>query len=385
MRRLLLILLVIVLTTVIHSVATAQTAAPTTPCLSDQEAATLRRRVPATDNKTVTSQAGAQKPGCTPQRIEFHGLTAITESDALKLLRERGALSQDHPFQTEVAATALKEVLASRGYPNVQVQSFNDGQDTMRLFVDEGKRIPLAALRFEGNKIFSSTELSKLVNRCHVSLNEGPNSYHKEKLEYCERVLLSHLRGSGYLEAKSRQTPSITERGYVVTFEVDEGTLYRLGKVKIGGLQALTEEEVKSGLSLREGDIADGEKIAKWLFETLKKAYGELGFIQYTADLNPTFKRQQGTVDLEIVIEEGKQYSLRSITFLGELIKSADVEHLLLLRAGDVYNDRLMRESIARLGNSGLYAPVDPDRDVEFKSDDEDALVSLVIKLKKRE
>lgn len=385
MKRLVLILLVIAQSIIIQSVATAQSGVPTTPCPIDQEAATLKRQQSAGDKKTVESQAIARKPACTPLRIEFHGLTAIAESDALKLFRERRALSSDQPFQTEVATTSLKDMLASLGYANAQVQAFNDGQGTVRLFVDEGKRISLAELRFEGNRIFSSSDLSKIINRCLAGLNEGPNSYHKEKLEYCERNLLNHLRGLGYLEANSRQTTAITERGYVISFAVDEGTLYRLGKIKIEGLQTLTAQDVRSRLNLREGDIADGEKIAKWLFETLKKAYGELGFIQYTAEIEPTFKRDQGTVDFEIEIEEGKQYSLKSITFLGELIKSDDVERLLLLQVGDVYNDRLVRESIARLGNSGLFAPVDPDRDVEFKTDDEDALVSLVIKLKKRE
>lgn len=384
MNRVALFLLAIIQTTIFYTAPAAQTSVPVTPCPGDQQGQTLRRRQPATENKTVESQAVAQKPACTPQRIEFQGLTAIAESDARRMFQERQANAGDKPFQ-EVAAAALKEMLASRGYANAQVQAFSDGQGTVRLFVDEGKRIPLAELRFEGNRIFSTLDLSKVMSRCLAGLNEGPNSYHKEKLEYCERMLVNHLRGSGYLEAKSRQTTNITELGYVITFAVDEGTLYRLGEIKIEGLQALTFEEVRSKLTAREGDIADGEKLAKWLYESLTNVYGELGFIQYTAELSPTFKREQGTVDLEIQIEEGKRYSLKSITFLGESIERADVERLLLVQVGDVYNHRLLRESIARLGNSGLFAPVDADRDVEFKTDDESALVSLVIKLKKRE
>jgi len=33
---------------------------------------------------------------------------------------------------------------------------------------------------------------------------------------------------------------------------------------------------------MKTGDIADGGKISGWLFERVKKAYGNLGYIQYT-------------------------------------------------------------------------------------------------------
>lgn len=223
-----------------------------------------------------------------------------------------------------------------------------------------------------------------MVNDCLARLDEGPKSYHSEKLEWCERALVNHIRSAGYLQAQLQQTTKVAPRGYVVSVAVNEGKLFRLGKIDIKGFETLTKEQIKSHFRLREGDIAAGDKISKWLFEDLKNVYGELGFIQYTADLVPTFKPEKGIVDLEVEIDEGKRYSLRSITFVGDLVEGINLERLLLLHAGDVYNYRLFRESIARLNASGLYAPVDADADVDLRTDDEDALVSVVIKLMKR-
>ena len=73
---------------------------------------------------------------------------------------------------------------------------------------------------------------------------------------------------------------------------------------------------------LNKGDVANGEKIGKALFENLKKYYGQQGFIEYTAEPTPSFKDNpqkpdEGIVDFVITIEEGKQFSLRRLEFIG--------------------------------------------------------------------
>ena len=66
-------------------------------------------------------------------------------------------------------------------------------------------------------------------------------------------------------------------------------------------------------IGLNKGDIADGEKVTKGLFENLKKFYGQQGFIEYTAEPVPTFhdnpqNPNEGVVDFTVTIEEGKQF-----------------------------------------------------------------------------
>ncbi|HEX6732709.1 MAG TPA: POTRA domain-containing protein, partial [Pyrinomonadaceae bacterium] len=249
---------------------------------------------------------------------------------------------------------------------------------------NEGMRVPLAELRFEGNKVFSGPELLAMANVCLARVGEGANGYDREKVEYCGRIVVDHIRNAGYLQAKIRNTTKVTRRGYEVSFAVDEGTLYRLNKIKIEGAEVFTEDEIRARFGLRDGDIAKGNSISKWLFEDLNKAYGELGYVEYTAEVSPTFKQEQGLVDLKIEIDEGKRFTLRSINFVGELIKDVNLRELLTLQTGDVYNHRLFQESIARLNSTGLFLPVDVDRDVEFAKDQESAFLQIFIKMKVR-
>lgn len=348
---------------------------------------TLIRRQSTSGAETATHIPPCPtSPVATKPNIEFHGLNAIAEADALYLFREKGVFSVDRQSAetATAAAAALKENLIAEGYANAEVHGFADQKGTFRLFVNEGTQLPLSEVRFEGNRNFSTGELKARVTDC-LSEVAGPNSYQREKLEWCERRVLNHIRSSGYLEAKLRNTVEVTKRGFVVSFVLDEGTLYRLGEIKIDGARTFTDEQVKAKLGLRKGEIAKGDNIAKWLFEDLKNMYGDLGFIQYTAEVDPTFKREQGLVDLKIEIDEGRQYSLQSITFVGDLIKGLNLVELLPLTPGNIYSQRLLRESIARLNEISLFETIDADRDVDMRTADEEALVEVVIKLRKRE
>ena len=399
MRRSLLIILAAVHLLIVNDAAHGQTTSSSVPGINCTAATsgrvTLKKQTGSREKNSGEQQAvvdDGRRPSFQtsvsaapkPQEIEFFGLTALKESEALKFICETKASdNRQADIDATSAASSLREVLISRGYANAEVNPFVE-KGTIRFFVNEGMRVPLAELRFEGNKVFSSPELLAMANACLARVGEGANGYDREKVEYCGRMVVDNIRNAGYLQAKIQNTTQVTRKGHVVSFAVDEGTLYRLGKIKIEGAEVFTEDEIRSRFGLREGDIAKGNSISKWLFEDLKKVYGELGFVEYTADVSPTFKQEQGMVDLKIEIDEGKRFTLRSIHFVGDLIQGVNLEELLTLQPGNVYNHRLFLQSIARLNDTGLFMPVDADRDVEFNKDDEDSLLQIFIKLKVR-
>ena len=329
---------------------------------------------------------GESRTPCPPTQtdtgfgIQISGrLDVLSKTEAIKTLVDDGVLVAGQPPDIEKISSALKKILASHGYPNAQVEFSFIGR-IVSMSVDVGERLPLTAIHVEGNKIFLQPDLLANIREC-LARNGMPNEYDVEKLEYCQRHLANHMRNLGYLQASVSQKAQLTAAGYVVSFTVDEGTLYRLGRLNIKGYKALTEEQIRSELILAEGDIVSGEKISAWLFHNLKYVYGDLGFIQYTAEPVPTFKPEQGIVDFDIEIEEGKQFSIKSIEFIGD---STDRNVKDLLRqVGEIYNQRRFRESIENLNASGRFAPIDPAH-VEFRTDDEEALISIVIKLNKR-
>ena len=107
-----------------------------------------------------------------------------------------------------------------------------------------------------------------------------------------------------------------------INVPIIDGKLYRVGDVKIEGNSIFSEQVIRAFIGLQKGVVANGEQLSKGLYENLKKAYGTQGFIQYTAEVTPTFKDSptnpnEGIADFDIAIDEGKQFTLRRLEFTG--------------------------------------------------------------------
>jgi len=125
------------------------------------------------------------------------------------------------------------------------------------------------------------------------------------------------------------------------------------------------------------------------MYEDLKAIYGDKGFIQYTAEIDPTFHSDpgaaEGIVDFKLFIEEGPRFRIRKISFKGGDLLESDLRQLLLVREGDVYSQKSFEESIRRINEMGWFNRVDKDKDVDYRTNEEEKLVDVVIKLTRRD
>lgn len=243
-------------------------------------------------------------------------------------------------------------------------------------------------LDVEGNKIFSKQELLDVTNKCLDKWTSTP--YNSEKLDYCLHVLTNYIKEKGYLQARLEKTLyQQTESGTKALIPLVEGALFRVGKIEVNEAKVLTPAQILDIINLNPGDIANGEKLNTALYERVKEAYGNLGYIQYTAEVLPEFhlkeKAEEGVVDFSITIDEGSQFRIRSIKFAGGDSKTTDMlRQELMVRDGEVYNSDLFSQSIIRMNNAGLYDRIDANRDVEYQTNEKTALIDITIKLKKK-
>src|SRR5258708_21670804 len=144
-----------------------------------------------------------------------------------------------------------------------------------------------------------------------------------------------------------------------ITVPIVDGKLYRLGDMKIEGNSIFSEQVIKNVIGLQKGEVANGEGLSKALYENLKKAYGSQGFIQYTAEITPTFKDNpqnpnEGIADFLITIDEGKQFTLRRLEFTGNTFTRDNVlRREGLINEGDIYNQNSFEYSVTRLNQLG--------------------------------
>ncbi len=353
--------------------------------------------------------------------MTFDGLKSVQESDVLKAFRERrvGVAKENiyDPVKIRTAQRVIKELLSESGHPNaiveVETEEVSATSLAVNFKVEEGDRVRVVEIVFEGNTNFSDGALRgsmKYVKEAGlITRFKSTDILHREKLEYDLRLVDNYMRSKGYLQARHgepriesvgrRRTGfpilplpliSSVDEGLRITVPIVEGKVYRLGEFKVEGNSIFSEAQVKAVIGLNKGDIADGEKVTKGLFENLKKFYGQQGFIEYTAEPVPTFhdnpqNPNEGVVDFTVTIEEGKQFTLRRLEFVGNTFTRDNVlRREVLINEGDIYNDAYWEYSVVKLNQLGYFNPIDKDKDVDRRTNDEEATVDLSLKVSER-
>ncbi|HEX8143613.1 MAG TPA: outer membrane protein assembly factor BamA [Pyrinomonadaceae bacterium] len=352
--------------------------------------------------------------------IQFEGLKSVPESDVLKAFREqRIGVSKEaiyDPVKARNAVRVLKELLAEKGHPNASIEVREDEvsatSTAITFVINEGDRVRVVEIQFEGNQVFSDGKLRSQMKYVReaglISRFKGTDILDRRKLDEDLRRVAFYMRSKGYLQARTgeprieglgRRTTgffiplpflSSTDEALRVTIPVTEGRVYRIGELKVEGNSIFSEQVIRTVIGLKQGDIANGERIGKSLFEDLKKLYGSQGFIQYTAEPEPTFKDSptnpnEGIVDFTISIDEGKQFTLRRLEFLGNTFTRDNVlRREVILNEGDIYSQSAFEYSVLRLNQLGYFDPIDKEKDVDFRTDEDLGQVDVNLKVAER-
>src|SRR5215831_1689045 len=353
--------------------------------------------------------------------IQFEGLKSVTESDVLKTFRERRVgVSKENifdPVKMKNAERVLKEMLAAKGHPNAivtgSVEAVSQTSSAITFVVNEGARVRVAEIRFEGSHVFKSSALRehmKYVKEAGlITRFREEDILDRQKLEYDLHQVDQYMKSRGYLQARHGE-PKIEGLGKKrtgfpvlplpflssiddtlrITVPITDGKLFRVGDVKIEGNSIFSENVIKAFIGLQKGEVANGEALSKGLYENLKKAYGNQGFIQYTAEVTPTFKdspsnANEGVADFVITIDEGKQFTLRRLEFTGNTFTRDNVlRREVLINEGDIYNQNYFEFSITRLNQLGYFDPIDKDKDADFRTNEEEGLVDVTVKVSEK-
>jgi outer membrane protein insertion porin family len=357
--------------------------------------------------------------------LQFTGLKAVQESDVLKAFREqRVGISKEavyDPVKARNATRILRELLASRGYPNATVnikeEEVSATSVAVTFEIDQGNRSRIIDIEFEGNEKFSDGELRGAMQYVKetglISRFKGQDILDLRKLQAdLQRNVRAYMWSKGYFQARlgdpiveglglkrtdflpliTLPLPLISSKDDTlkITVPVTEGKLFRVGDLKVEGNSIFSEQQILAFVGLKTGEVANGKRLQDAVYEDLKNVYGQQGFVQYNAEFEPDFKDnpsnpEEGIVDVKIIIEEGKQFTLRRLEFTGNTFtRDRVLRREFLINEGDTYNSRFLEISVARLNQTQYFDPIDKDQDVEIRTDEEQGDVDLIVKIKEK-
>jgi len=164
----------------------------------------------------------------------------------------------------------------------------------------------------------------------------------------------------------------------VLSVHVDEGLQYNLGGITFKNNRAISDVNALRALfPIKDGEIFSRERIAVGL-ENLRKAYGELGYLNYTGVPDTTFDDEKKLAFLEIDIDEGKQFHLTRVDILG-LDGPSQREVLKDMRVGQIYNQRLFELSLRKHASLLRFLHDDDPWHVTKRMDEKMGTVEIVL------
>ncbi|NYF78816.1 outer membrane protein assembly factor BamA [Granulicella arctica] len=355
-----------------------------------------------------------EKP--TIREINYKGLNAVSQSDVLERFKKaKVGLTVESQFdETKIkrAEVVLKDLLAEHGHQfatvRTEIKTIPPAAVTLTFNIKEGATVKVGKIVFQGNESLSDHTLrAAMKNLRPIGI---PNSYILENIfartfdaskldEDAERVRVAY-QDRGYFKAETGEpVTKVRDAGGINPFTlrpskgkridilmpVQEGDRYRLGGITFKGNKAVTNLKVlRAQFAQKDGEYFDRTKFGKGL-EQLRKAYGELGYINFVGSPIPRFDEAKKLIYLDIDIDEGKPFYVSRIEFQGNTItRDRVIRRELLLEEGQVYNSRLWDLSILRLNQLNYFETLKADQDSESRQNADDQTVDLLLKLKEK-
>jgi len=356
-----------------------------------------------------------EKP--TIREINYLGLNAVSNSDVLdRFKQDKVGLvveSQYDPTRIKKAEVSIKNLLSEHGRQfatiRTEVRQIPPAAVGITFVVKEGPKVKVGKIKFEGNKAIKSRILRaamknlKPIGIPHSIFLENifAKTYDATKLEEDTERVRAEYQNRGYFKVlvndpkteihdtghKGFHIPLLQSgagKAVDITMPVEEGDKYRLGKITFKNNKAISNTAaLRSLFPLKDGDIFSRDKIAKGL-EALRKAYGEYGYINYTGVPSTTFDDDKKLANLDIDIDEGKQFYVRRIEFVGNTTtRDKVIRRELALEEGGVYNSRLWELSLLRLNQLSYFDQLKPDDPnvTDKKLDEKNGQVDLTLKV----
>jgi len=353
----------------------------------------------------------------TIREISYTGLNAVTTSDVLDRFKDRkvglSVESQYDPTKIKKAEVTLKDLLAEHGHQfatiKTEVRPIPPAAVAITFVVKEGPKVKVGRIQFRGNKHVNSRTLrSAMKNLKPIGVphsifleNIFSKTYDATKLEEDTERVRAEFQNRGYFKVLVEDPKTeIHDTGHTgfhipglqagqgksvdITMTIDEGAKYHLGTITFKNNKAIPNSAaLRSVFPIKDGDIFSREKIAKGL-ENLRKAYGEAGYINFTPVPDTKFDDEKKIVNLEIDVDEGKQFYVRRIEFSGNTTtRDKVIRREIALEEGQIYNSRFWEVSLLRLNQLGYFEQLKPDdpNTTERHLDEKNGTVDLTLKV----
>ncbi len=275
----------------------------------------------------------------------------------------------DYPLLYENVAR-IEGLYRAEGYYQAKVhqriEPLPQGAVSVTFEVDEGEKLRLTEIRFEGNEAMETDELIAAMKTKPWRFYSYATQYLDKSGTYSEPVFMQDLRGveqkytdAGYLQVElGEPRVEVVEGGLVVSVSVKEGPRFSVGKIVVKGDSNADIEALQEMLLLKEGAVFNRSFLTADV-DGLTRHYTDRGY--YFASVSPKTDMHQDRqlVDVEFDVQRGPLYFVKEIGVSGNTTtRDPVVRREIKLVEGQLYSARAIDTSKRRLKNTGFFEDV---------------------------
>ena len=190
----------------------------------------------------------------------------------------------------------------------------------------------------------------------------GSGKFNKEKYDEDKVTLIAKMQDKGYRDAVILKDSiyQYSDKAIGINIEVYEGPKYYFGDISWAGNAKYTTDILEKTLGIEKGEVFSEEKLEKKLRgsangDDVSSIYLNDGYLTFNVDPVQT-KIHGDTVDVEMRIYEGPQYTNNRITLKGNTITNDRVVlREIRTKPGEKFSKDLLIRTVREIGQLGNF------------------------------
>ncbi len=314
-------------------------------------------------------------------KLKFTGYRRLRPADMkeVMLTKESGVYQEENRLEDE---NTLRNLCISKGYSEAVITSsavLEENGYVVTFNIKEGRQIVVKEIIFNGNHIASARTLkNKLTSKKVGVLNR--RGYQEAAIEQDKLAILKYYYDNGYIDAQIINVTQTTEynpkkerQEVTIQFNLQEGSQYTFGGLKLEGNKVFKDEELLSLVKLKEEAVFNMTRFQEGS-GAIQSKYYDNGYL--SARFAPQEDKNTNTKVLAytLYIQEGARGHVENITIKGNTrTKEEVIRREIPIESGDIFSQDKVTTAFRNLYNLQYFSQVVP----EMKPGSEDNLVDL--------
>ena len=304
-----------------------------------------------------------EKP--TVREVKISGNKAITDKD----IRDQVGLKPFGVYQPRTIKDAEAKIVKlyhDKGYYDVKVKSevidLPSGDKGVKIDIEEGKKVFIKTITFQGNKAFTAKQLRAQMSTKEegwLSWLTDDNLLDRSKLEQDREKLSDYYYNEGYLKVRiSEPLIKREEGGLVVAFNIVEGPRFKVSAISLSGDMILPQADMMKDIKTKVGAWFSRQNLRNDLMH-LNDLYANRGFayVQVRPDVKENLRDK--TVAINFDIKKGRKVYFERIIITGNVnTRDNVIRRELGAVEGNLFSSKALRDGNYRLHRLNYFEDV---------------------------